>query len=97
MRLRPRQPADRDSGPDCVSRTIALPAFMYAGAANDGLHNAIPNVFWWAWNANSGEWRYMPTSMQCTTLHILQDSAAWAPARLMLHMQTLCERAGAIS
>eukprot|EP00891_Asterochloris_glomerata_P005014 jgi/Astpho2/5014/Aster-05948 len=26
-----------------------------AGAANDGLHNAIPNVFWWAWNANSGD------------------------------------------
>ena len=24
------------------------------GAAQDGLHNAVSGVFWWAWNANSG-------------------------------------------
>ncbi|DBB04409.1 TPA: hypothetical protein ACH3X1_012892 [Trebouxia sp. C0004] len=25
------------------------------GSGADGLHNAISNVFWWAWNANSGD------------------------------------------
>ncbi len=25
------------------------------GDGADGLHNAISNVFWWAWNANSGD------------------------------------------
>lgn len=25
------------------------------GSGNDGLHNAITSVFWWAWNANSGD------------------------------------------
>ena len=25
------------------------------GAGNDGQHNAIPSWFWWAWNANSGQ------------------------------------------
>lgn len=26
-----------------------------AGDGDDGLHNTISNVFWWAWNANSGD------------------------------------------
>ena len=26
----------------------------YQGGAQDGLHNAVSGVFWWAWNANSG-------------------------------------------
>lgn len=26
-----------------------------AGDGNDGQHNTITNVFWWAWNANSGD------------------------------------------
>ena len=25
------------------------------GAAADGRHNAIPHMFWWAWNENSGD------------------------------------------
>ena len=25
------------------------------GAATDGRHNQIPHMFWWAWNANSGD------------------------------------------
>lgn len=29
--------------------------FLNAGDGNDGQHNAIGNVFWWAWNANSGD------------------------------------------
>ena len=27
------------------------------GAAADGLHSAVSGVFWWAWNANSGQFR----------------------------------------
>ena len=71
MRLRPSRPPDSHLGPECVSLATAFPASMYAGAANDGLHNAIPNVFWWAWNANSGGWRYMPTPTHCTMLHMV--------------------------
>ena len=26
-----------------------------ANGADDGKHNAITSVFWWAWNANSGQ------------------------------------------
>ena len=29
--------------------------FMNSGAAADGLHNKVSGVFFWAWNANSGE------------------------------------------
>ena len=25
------------------------------GAANDGKHNPIPHLFWWAWNSNSAD------------------------------------------
>lgn len=25
------------------------------GAANDGRHNPIPHLFWWAWNSNSAD------------------------------------------
>lgn len=25
------------------------------GVGDDGKHNPIPHVFWWAWNANSGD------------------------------------------
>lgn len=28
---------------------------MQSGAGKDGKHNAIGSVFWWAWNANSGD------------------------------------------
>ena len=28
---------------------------LNAAEGNDGLHNKISNVFWWAWNANSGD------------------------------------------
>ena len=26
-----------------------------ASDANDGRHNAIPHLFWWAWNSNSAD------------------------------------------
>ena len=33
-----------------------LVAYLHnTGIGNDGKHNAIPHVFWWSWNANSGD------------------------------------------
>ena len=32
-----------------------IPYLQNTGVGNDGAHNAIPHVFWWAWNANSGD------------------------------------------
>ena len=32
------------------------------GAANDGKHNPIPHMFWWAWNSNSADTGGLVTS-----------------------------------
>ena len=32
------------------------------GAANDGRHNPIPHLFWWAWNSNSADTGGLVTS-----------------------------------
>ena len=34
----------------CLERCV-----LNAGDGNDGRHNKIESVFWWAWNANSGD------------------------------------------
>ena len=32
------------------------------GDANDGRHNPIPHLFWWAWNSNSADTGGLVTS-----------------------------------
>ena len=51
------------------------------GAAADGLHNAVSGVFWWAWNANSGQTSLLneravlkPTKLAwCKKTHVQQS------------------------
>jgi len=39
------------------------------GAGNDGLHNPISSWFWWAWNANSGQFLPFGYTLQHSALH----------------------------
>ena len=53
-----------------------IPYLQNTGVGNDGAHNAIPHVFWWAWNANSGDTKGLVTGPDAS------GNGGWVDVRL---------------
>ena len=65
-----------------------IPYLQNTGVGRDGKHNAIPHVFWWAWNANSGDTGGLVdnTWLQVCLAPAAQHVASISSALQRLHM-----------